>query len=829
MKQVRSKNKNRGYAIVVVLVLLVIGTVTLVMLNRENLFFTRVVGFFSRTKKIQSQAQSGIDLARADISAIASNSRRQSTSGLNTFRSLVTGGAGAAFDQGLYFDSGSSRNLTPRISRTDGDLQLRVFYFPEDPCVDLACSTADDYNKRLPKRFVIVSEAMNTKSGDIFTIESRIQVKLENLSEVSFGVHGRSTYPPAGTQLEFSPALYGRSHFGLDADDILFIFTNTDMEKRSGQHVFDDLATFSGENTSDGYPFHVLEHQLQQQQPNGMPAPVPGKLKKPMMNFKKGYQGNTDVLPTAGDTDYDPNYDPASDTFFNQLQAKAESSGGGVNLASSLPSGSGTVDVCLKMMGTVIKRYNCNYIDSTNKIMGRIDMNVHPDFRTALNNHHTHANGENTSAAQRFSNLVDGSGQSVVTRLMSETDPHTGNFLYDRYNGEHADVYNNNTNNAVAGGDISANGIIFCRPNDGRICNVHIKGILDGQVTIAADKVTIEGDIQYQNQDRNSSDDMFGVIAKQDIIIPPGVPQAATSQTPYDTYWQNPRQTQSADNATPIGDGTPGGMPSTLAESYLGITNFIPYNSGQYTDRDEDNVDYMEYANWIPLGDLGTNDKMYYNSPMALDLDGNFFAGNVIKVDGIFNPEDIGSTTRGIGVLTCEGGGSGSGIGCNNYKYRDLLLSDNSANALYADSSRTTLATGSDGQPVKPLFWFDGLDPGSMVVGGCTGDFPGSCDSNPTGKANYLNVGYQTGEEIARPSSPLLHVFGSINSKFFLIYGKYGAQYGGKISMGFKNKIISPDPRTASLYPPGFPSGILVKVEELYQKFHTGKSPLITN
>jgi hypothetical protein len=817
------KHKQKGYAIAVVLILLVIGTATLIMTNRESFFFTKIAGFFARSKKIQAQAQAGLDLAKSDLSTIGSNSRRQVTSGLNTFRNLTTGGASAALNQGLYFDSGATRTLTPRISRpnVDGDIQLRVFYFPEDPCADVACSSEAEYNKRLPKRFIIVSEAANSKTGEVFSIESRVQVKLENFAEISFGVMGKGSYPPDGTSLLFAPALYGRSHFGLPANSIEFTFNNSDMENRSNQHIFNDLVTFQDSATSDGYPFTITEHQIQQQQLDGLPQPVPGLYKKPMMNFKKGYQSDVDLIPQGGN--YDPNYDPASDTFFNNLQAKAESVGGGVNLAASLPAGTGNVDICLKFVGAVLKRYNCNYLDSTDKIMPRIDMNIHPEFQTYLNGHGTYADGEDE--ATRFN-----SG-STVSSLMNDMHPIlTSQHLYDRYEGEHSDVYNGTTANAV-GSDIPASGIIYCRPNDGRICNVHIKGILDGNVTIAADRVTIEGDIVYQNQNSVTSDDMLGVIAKEDIIIPATVPQSSTSAGAHDTYWQNARQFQAADNQNPVGDDNAGTtMPTSLAESYLGITNFIPVNSGEYTDRDDGSVDYKEYANWISLGDIDTNTK-YYNSPTALDLDGNFFAGNVVKVDGIFNPEQgftlPNSAPTGMAVLTCENpGGAATGNGCTDYKYRNLTKTDNSADALYANNDRTVLATGADGNPVKPLFWVDGLENDYMTVGGCGDNFPGSC-SDPAA-TNYKNVEFQMGEEVARISNPLMHVYGSINSKFFLIYDRFGTYYG-KFRMGFKNKIITPDPRAASMFPPGFPSTYPVKVDELYQKIHRGRSALVPN
>ena len=103
-KQMLKYKKKSGYAVVIVLVLIVIGTVALIMFNRESLFFSKVAGFFSRARKIQSQALDGIELAKGDLRKVINNSRDPNLTGVDKFMATSSGGATAAYNQGLYFD-----------------------------------------------------------------------------------------------------------------------------------------------------------------------------------------------------------------------------------------------------------------------------------------------------------------------------------------------------------------------------------------------------------------------------------------------------------------------------------------------------------------------------------------------------------------------------------------------------------------------------------------------------------------------------------------------------------------------------------------------------
>jgi hypothetical protein len=810
------KNNRSGYAIVVVLVLLVIGTVTLVMFNRESMFFTKVSGFFSRTKKIQNEAQTGIDLARADLRKLALNSRQIDTSSLDTFTSL-NGDSTNAFNKGLYADYQNAnlvRELTPRISRSSGNIDLAVFYFPENPCLDLPCTSEAAYNQKLPKRFIIVSQATNRDSGEVFTIENRIQIRLENFAEISFGVLGAGPYPPTNQDYRFAPSIYGRSHWDLPADQLNFILglSGAPLESRTEQHIFTDLATFQRTTPSDqDYPFRREQHSATQLGTDGNWYLVSGMTKEPMMNFKKGMQEDVKLYNNdPNSSDYIEAYDPTSNAYFDQLRSMSLSSGQDLSNAEPCPSNGKPIDVCLKFDGSNIKRYNCNYIDPVNRTMGRIDENIHPQFRNLR--YYTSPSG----------GIADSNGTTVFNGS-SDSSNSAANWP-DRYAGERSDVYTGATDNSIA--TYPTGGVIFCKPNDCK-CNIHFKGVIDGQVTLAADYATIEGDTVYSNQDRVNSNDVLGIVAKEDIIIPQGIPQAASTLGQLPTHNQEPRSLQAADNAPPFStQSTSPHMPATLAESYLGITNFIARSGGQYLDRDFNDADYKEYATWIPEvseGVIDPSDTNYYNSPMVLDLDGFMFAGNAFKVDGIFNPNDIGqgsTNARGMGVLTCEN--ATTLAACTSYKYRDPLLNDGSSNALYnADGSLASMG--------PPLFWNDGKAIGanwdnntSRLISSCGNAPPQNCSG--TAADNFKNVGYQAGEETARPLNHLIKIFGGINSKFSLI----GDETHGNFKNGFKRRIVEADPRASYMFPPGYPSSLNIRMDELYQKTYNGTSPLLT-
>jgi hypothetical protein len=786
------KKHNQGYAIIVVLILIVIGTTMLVMFNRESMFFSKVAGFFSRSQKIQSVAQSGIDLAKFDLKKITYNSVDEDAANLDTFTNLQNGGSSSAFDMGLYFNYNNdsiTRTLTPKISRTEGDYQLRVFYFPENPCIPIVCSSNTEYDKRLPKRFLVVSEVTNTRDGEVFTSEARIQLQFENYAEIAFGILGAGDYPtppapPKKMYYNFSPGVYGRSHFDLPADQLRFAFNfpGPDVSDPSQKFLFNDWVTFSEPipNNQDD-PFVMFEQPLQQQQEDGTMAPTNLK-KRAMVDFAKGYDADT-PLSTAGE-------EPSSDEYFSELESLANASGHNFSGSVSCPGGGKPVDICLKLAGDQIKQYNCNYIDNTDKIMGRIDNNIHPEAAYK-------ASGGNSTYTHDYSGIFQ---------------PGMENSFPDRYQNERTDVVANNYSSSIA--SINANGVIYCKLNDCD-CNIHIKGIIDGSATIAANNVVIEGDLQYQDQDPELSNDMLGIIAQKDVIVPPGIPQAAVSATSTENVAQTKVATQ--DFEPPVTDNTPGGAAGNMHEAYLGITNFIPFDSGsgQYIDRDASSSDYDEFINW----DLTLTDGKRLNSATTLDLDAVIYAGGAFKVDTIFNPEvsadhidPAKQNTQGIAIVTCE-----NPPACTDYKYRNPAAPPGDPNAVYDATGALVKPDGVNA--IQPLYYIDGLNKNNMKIGQ---------GSNESTNANFNNTNFQLGEEAPRPLNRGIKVFGGITSNFHYIFDKMQGANGADFMMGFRRKDITGDPRTKFMIPPGYPPTVILKVDELYQKFHQGKSTMLS-
>lgn len=812
----RRKKYNDGYAIVVVLILLVIGTMLLIMLNRESLFFSKVSGFFSRSRKIQSQAMDGIELAKGDLRVITANSRGTG-SGTNTFTNLTSGNA---FNQGLncnylqYCDAASAatRVIEPRISRTDGDYQLRVYYFPENPCNTSTspCNNNDDYNRILPKRFLIVSEATNLANGEVFTAESRIQIKLENYAEISFGVLGAKcvencgtanpTYFPNSSSYYMSPTTYeGRAYFAAPLDSsnkpkLKFILETGDVDNQNQQHIFKDLVTFKNSETgTNGLPFKTTEWDIWQQQVDGTYTGI-GAIVRPMINFEKGYETGKELA--VSDTD-DSN--PASDAYFSKMQQAATYNLGNDPVTPPCPTtpnafGIKQVDVCLKFEGTSIKRYNCKKYNDD--FMGRIDKNIHP------------------ASAYSTSNGFTQSTSGIF-------QPNTGieNTFPDRYEGEHAQVYTGTPAPVPSGASSltlgNANGVIFCDRGSDCQCNVHIKGILDGQVNVVAQNVVIEGDLRYKNQNENSTNSL-GVVAKNQIVIPAGIPQAATSSS--SSQYSQQQKVAMQDSEPPFTQG-PGGTPGNLAETYKDITNFIPYDSatGQYVDRNSNDPEYAaEYAKW----NLSQTNNKAYGSPNALDLDGFFYAGDTVKVDGIFNPkvtgdpatDNTGETGFGMTFITCE-----DPPACNTYKYRNPSdKSDTDPNALYKADG--TLKDAITSGAVQPLYYVDGLNTSNFYIGQ---------DHDESTNANYNNTSFQPGEEVARPLNRVINVFGGMNSKFNFIYDNMTSATGHVFRMGFQRKRIKKNKSASYLAPPGYPSTASVRIDELYTKSQMGKSSLL--
>ena len=154
------------------------------------------------------------------------------------------------------------------------------------------------------------------------------------------------------------------------------------------------------------------------------------------------------------------------------------------------------------------------------------------------------------------------------------------------------------------------------------------------------------------------------------------------------------------------------------------------------------------------------------------------------------------------------------------------MNSTGTGDALYDNRGNLIIAPGNSAMTVMPLIYADGLKRDYLLFGGCGDTAPQNCADTEYANRFRDNV-FQQGEEMPRIANHLMKVFGGISSQFFFIHQDFGNYYG-KYKMGFKRKIIEGDPRATFLTPPGFPPTLRLKIDELYQKIHMGKSPLIT-
>jgi hypothetical protein len=97
--------------------------------------------------------------------------------------------------------------------------------------------------------------------------------------------------------------------------------------------------------------------------------------------------------------------------------------------------------------------------------MGRIDLNVHPDSA----NRPASGYGYTNSDAGTFTGKNNALGHNIALDFP------------DRYVGEHSDVYNIGSDHSL--GTIPTSGVVYCNPTN-CACNVHVKGIVSGQVTM---------------------------------------------------------------------------------------------------------------------------------------------------------------------------------------------------------------------------------------------------------------------------------------------------------------------------------------------------------
>ncbi|MEZ4819656.1 MAG: hypothetical protein R3A45_07095 [Bdellovibrionota bacterium] len=350
----------------------------------------------------------------------------------------------------------------------------------------------------MPKFFTIVSQATHRETGEVFTIESRIQVRLENYSEIAYGVRGVGSFPYNPWRYNFIPSVYGRVHLNIPDNNIQFMHGGwvddnggayPSKAGDSNVHTFLGPVTFENLHEHDfggdkNLPFYRENKEI-------------GRWDiylRPELKFTKGLDYPVNLVAEPGDAGYKKELDPSTAEYFNVLQGTASSgygidlSGTGGSCQTNSVTGNSEVNICLKMQGTDLLQYDCNNVDPD---VGEFFMQPSVD------------------------QVIWANDVNIASAITS---------FPDRYMGERADVIAGNTNHAT--NTHTLGGVIYCRETSCD-CNLHIKGIYAETVTFAADNVVIEGDIVSADQDPINSPYTLGVIAKENIIIPQGIPQGA--------------------------------------------------------------------------------------------------------------------------------------------------------------------------------------------------------------------------------------------------------------------------------------------------------------
>jgi len=502
------KNNSSGSILVIVLVLIGIATVGLMtMLGVTNSVFN-IGGAFRKGLTLKLKAEAGFQLAKTDLKECI----QVEDFPANCLKNLPDSASqeeiiDRGIKAGLVYDDNRNctepANCEPRFTKQEGKIETSVFYIPKN-------DNGGDASKP-PKSFEVISQAKNTMTGEVHTIEALLQVKSENFSEITFGML-KPALRKGITKLTIMPATYGgHVHFGNPVGDVHYFFDRYDTTASLDQntHQFDGPVTFSEVPIpGEGRPFE--RHQDSE------------------MNFEKGYTSDFDVQ-----TD--------TDAIFNYTKDKA-----------TLVLNPSKSNYCLKLVPGnpkgEIRQYDCKMDEI--KPLNRYDK-------------------------ERLGN--------IGTKI----------------------------------GEID-NTIIFCGdPNDpSETCNIHVKGIVQGALTVAAENIYIEGDIVYKDQSAESKD-LFGALAKTNLVVPRGVPNGL------DDY-------QAMDGDNPVN------------RRLENITNFNPGGK----DRDEGDSDY-------PTLETGKV-KGYKNTPGTLDLEGMFMAvGGVLDLEG-FN--DLSTNTKEGTTILNESG-----------------------------------------------------------------------------------------------------------------------------------------------------------------------------
>ncbi|MCB0326065.1 MAG: hypothetical protein KDD52_00450 [Bdellovibrionales bacterium] len=694
--------RHQGMAVFGVLILIVVSVAIFLAVNQGNLSVQKIASLIRKNITLQNQAETGSDIAKGMLIKLAENNMENQYSG-SSLASFSNPGDGInPVEQGYVYDSDRS-TLTALIDSTQGSTKTLVYLFPEDPnpAIDWS-SDPTEYDGEYPKRFLIVSQAENTQTGESFSIETLVEITEEPFSEILYGILGSGGVP---SEFYIEPGIFeGRVHFNLDPTELYM-----NSSKQIGDLVGYGIAVNEGMPSSPTYEEAMqYGYELDDQAhyylghvtfANSTPSGQEYPFKRTGFAYDDsesctqdcGYgERYTEILFQEG---YSEGYDkvkPLDTSYFSNLIPNAD-----VDF-----TGSGKTDVCLKFINTVggakLKEYTCN------------------------------------------------------------TDQP---YVWDRYVGEEDDV-RNGTDSSIATYD--AGGLIACGD-----CDVHIKGIVADTTSVVAQNVYIEGDLVYQDPYNN----MLGVMAINDIVVPDGVPQ-------HERPMFSNMMAQTIDSYNPLNSSSQNGL-------LRNITNFIPEDSnGDPIDLDIEDTTYP--AQWMykaALQGIG-----FVNGAATLDLEGHFIAGNYFRMQGIWQPEM--DADKAIGIMATEDGGATWD--------RYLLTEWDQPNSFYItdpmDPSKKIPRPG-----IEPAFYRDG-------------------HLNKTPKDGV----YDYGEEFIRIPQGQLHIRGSANHLY-----AYSSRLFNQQTNGFFRRVHREDKRVDATPPLFFPRTGEVVIGSKFTKSYKGKSSLI--
>jgi hypothetical protein len=730
------KGKCQGSALIGALILVAVGTLLIAAFLGPIRSFLNFGGDARKLSILRSKAEGGVDLAKADLK----ERTRQ-----KDFTSYQPPDVPAQVETEVCLDSDPNWNCRAGLVHWAGrDCENPA---KASTCIPRFTQTADDivltvtyrpapkkqgdtssWNRSNPKVFSVISEARNSVSGERFRVEAVLQVGVLNYASITSGILKPTIREAGAATFDFLPTEWGGSVY----------FGKTPQTNAAGTPVPEGtphpIRFLKGGKHLFAGPVSFADADEIKDGSNDTYYPFRRETSDSQteMEFRMGYQ--SDVSPIQNQADA---YDQAvAAVGSNKLELSGD-------------------HVCLKFVvgagGTgQIWKFDCN-------------MNTDPD---------PPSNGKSRLVFDPLARYKYPSGGSLPA----------GTLEADGAGNPPPTVYN-----------ISQYPVVVCKNSNGSPCNLHVKGVVKGKLTTVADYIHLEGDIVQHNQSLDPSapsEDLFGAVAKNDLVIPVGVPQ--------DGYWSHNNDIR---NGVPYCFKEPPTFQSACEcpnNPFNDVTNFIAPNDG---DRD------------VALANLATN-------PIVEPWDGPSTGGKGIE---LFWKWDVTPVPQGADFITKT---TDKTLTWKRNKASSLEL-DGSFIALNGDLSVEGLNDwdvnpvngvamyAKNGHvysmdPSSPNYYYD--SPTTFVRKA----LPMACKG--VGRENIAACA--AGSEIPRPLNHEIRLFGSLTTSN---YSKTQIQQGSK-RWGFDRRTIIEDPRLKNMPPPGFPDTGTAYVTVLSLKAYPEKS-----